>query len=76
MPAFPADPLFYLVGFTASFLMAFGKGAFGGGLAILGIPLLALVMDPIEAAIVTAVLVAAMDWVALGSFPKQSFSRP
>ena len=76
MPAFPADPLFYLVGFTASFLMAFGKGAFGGGLAILVIPLLALVMDPIQAAIVTAVLVAAMDWVALGSFPKQSFSRP
>ena len=39
----PVDPLFYLVGLPAVFVIGFGKGAFGGGLAIIGIPFLALV---------------------------------
>lgn len=76
LPALPTDPLFYAVGFAATFLMGLGKGAFGGGLAILGIPLLALVMDPIQAAIVTALLVAFMDVFALGSFPRSAWSKP
>jgi uncharacterized protein len=76
LPALPTDPLFYAVGFAATFLMGLGKGAFGGGLAILGIPLLALVMDPIQAAIVTALLVAFMDIFALGSFPRSAWSKP
>ena len=74
--ALPTDPLFYLVGLMTAFVMSVGKGAFGGGLAILGIPMLALVTDPITAAIVTAILVAAMDWIALGTFPRDSFSKP
>ncbi|MCA0320657.1 MAG: sulfite exporter TauE/SafE family protein [Proteobacteria bacterium] len=76
LPALPTDPVFYAVGFAATFLMGLGKGAFGGGLAILGIPLLALVMDPIQAAIVTALLVAFMDMFALGSFPRSAWSKP
>ncbi len=74
--ALPADWSFYAVGAVATFLMALGKGAFGGGLALLGIPLLALVMDPIQAAIVTALLVAFMDFFALGSFPRTAWSKP
>jgi hypothetical protein len=31
----PTDPLFYLVGLSVVFLIDFGKGAFGGGTAIL-----------------------------------------
>ena len=31
------------------FVIAFMKGSFGGGFAIIGIPLLALVMDPLTA---------------------------
>jgi uncharacterized membrane protein YfcA len=76
LPALPTDLAFYAVGFAATFLMGLGKGAFGGGLAILGIPLLALVMDPIQAAIVTALLVAFMDIFALGSFPRSAWSKP
>ncbi|MDP3547702.1 MAG: sulfite exporter TauE/SafE family protein [Phreatobacter sp.] len=72
----PADWIFYAVGGAATFLMGLGKGAFGGGLAILGIPMLALVMDPIQAAIVTALLVAFMDIFALGSFPRSAWSKP
>lgn len=73
---FPTDIGFYAIGLAATFLMGLGKGAFGGGLAILGIPMLALVMGPIEAAIVTALLVAFMDVFALGSFPRAAWSRP
>lgn len=72
----PTDPLFYAVGLPATFLIALGKGAFGGGLAILGIPLLALVIDPIAAAIVTASLVSAMDLFALQAFPRRTWSLP
>ena len=43
------------------FLIAFMRGAFGGGFAIIGIPLLSLVIDPISAGAVLAPLFIAMD---------------
>lgn len=70
------DPLFYLVGYPAVFLIALSKGAFGGGLAIIGVPLLSLVMSPIEAAIVVAPLVSFMDFFALGAFGPKTWSKP
>lgn len=73
---FPTDPWFYGIGFLAAFLMAASKGAFGGGLAIIGVPMLSLVMDPIAAAIVVAPLVAFMDLFALRAFPPSTWSRP
>jgi uncharacterized protein len=72
----PSDPWFYAVGLVTTFLMAAAKGAFGGGLAIIGVPMLALVMDPISAAIVVAPLVAFMDLFALRAFPPSTWSRP
>jgi uncharacterized membrane protein YfcA len=57
----PTDPLFYLIGLSAVFLIALGKGAFGGGLAILGVPLLALAVDPLTASIMMAPIVSATD---------------
>jgi hypothetical protein len=74
--ALPSDPSFYAVGLAATFLIAFGKGAFGGGLALLGIPLLALVIDPLDAAIIVAVLVALMDMFALKAFGRANMSMP
>lgn len=44
----PSEPLFDLVGRVTTLLIAIGKSAFGGGLAILGIPLLAIVADPLD----------------------------
>jgi uncharacterized protein len=70
------DPLFYLVGLPTVFVMSISKGAFGGGLAIIGVPLLSLVMSPIEAAIVVAPLVSFMDVFALGSFGPKTWSKP
>lgn len=75
-PLMPTDPLFYIVGWAATLLIAIGKGAFGGGLAILGIPLLALVTDPLSAAIIIAMLVSIMDLFALQSFGISTWSKP
>ncbi len=72
----PSEPLFYLVGWATTLLIAIGKGAFGGGLAILGVPLLALVTDPLQGAIMVALLVAAMDLFAIGSFGVSTWSKP
>ncbi len=72
----PADPWFYAVGLLTTFLMAASKGAFGGGLAIIGVPMLALVTDPISAAIIVAPLVAFMDLFALRAFPPSTWSKP
>ena len=71
-----SDPLFYLVGLPTVFVMAMSKGAFGGGLAIVGVPMLSLVMSPIEAAIVVAPLVSFMDVFALRSFGPKTWSKP
>lgn len=71
-----SEPLFYLVGFPAIFLIALSKGAFGGGLALVGVPMLALVMSPIEAAMVVMPLITVMDLFALRSFGPKSWSKP
>lgn len=70
------DPYFFLVGVPTVLVMALSKGAFGGGLAIVGVPFLSLVMSPIEAAIVVAPLVSFMDVFALGSFGPKTWSKP
>jgi uncharacterized protein len=70
------DPLFFLVGLPAVFIMAMSKGAFGGGLAIIGVPMLSLVMSPIEAAIIVAPLVSFMDLFAVGAYGPKTWSKP
>jgi uncharacterized protein len=72
----PADPWFYVVGLATTFLMAVAKGAFGGGLAIIGVPMLSLIMDPISAAITVAPLVLFMDLFAVRAFPPSTWSMP
>jgi len=58
------------------FLIAFMKGAFGGGFAIIGIPLLALVMDPLTAGALLAPLFVAMDLFALQYWRPSTWSKP
>jgi uncharacterized membrane protein YfcA len=73
---FPGDPLFYAAGFAATFVMAMAKGAFGGGLAIIGIPILALAAPPLDAAIIVAPLITFMDVFAVGAFGPKHWSIP
>ncbi|MEP9379553.1 sulfite exporter TauE/SafE family protein [Aquabacter sp. CN5-332] len=69
-------PQIVVAGLVAVFLIAFCKGAFGGGLAVVGIPVLALVMDPVDAAVVLAPLLPLMDIATLKVFPPRTWSIP
>src|SRR5262245_61175695 len=65
-----------LVTGLATLLIAFVKGAFGGGFGLVGIPLLSLVMDPISAGAILAPLFIPMDLMALRYFPPRTWSKP
>jgi len=56
-------------------LIAFMRGAFGGGFAIVGIPLLSLAMDPIAAGALLAPLFVLIDVVALRYWRARHWSR-
>jgi uncharacterized protein len=70
------DPLTLVVVTLCVFIISFTKGAFGGGFAILGIPLLALVMDPLVAGAFLAPLYCIGDVVALRYWRPSTWSRP
>jgi uncharacterized protein len=61
---------------TAVYLITFMKGAFGGGFAIIGIPLLALVMDPIAAGALLAPVFCLSDVAALRYWRASTWSKP
>jgi len=69
------DPTVFLVVAFGVFLIAFMKGAFGGGLAIIGIPVLSLVMDPITAGALLAPLFVLMDAMALYYWRPKTWSK-
>jgi uncharacterized membrane protein YfcA len=69
------DPSVFLVAAFGVFLIAFMKGAFGGGLAVIGIPVLSLVMDPITAGALLAPLFVLMDAVALYYWRPKTWSK-
>src|SRR5262247_1650443 len=64
-----------LLALAGVFLIAFMKGAFGGGFAIIGIPLLSLVMDPLTAGALLAPLFVAMDLFALRYWKPSTWSK-
>lgn len=65
-----------LITFAGVFLICFMKGAFGGGFAIVGIPLLSLVMDPVTAGGLLAPLFIAMDLFSLRYWKPSTWSKP
>lgn len=70
------EPLTISLALGGVFVIAFMKGGFGGGFAIVGIPLLALVMDPITAGALLAPLFLAMDLFALWYWEPTTWSKP
>lgn len=68
--------LFWLIGGLAVFLIGFSKGAFGGGAASIGVPMMSMFTDPVGAAIICAPLVSLMDMFTLRAFGPSSWSRP
>jgi hypothetical protein len=65
-----------LIAATGVFLISFMKGVFGGGLALLGIPLLSLVMPPLVAGALLAPLFIVMDIFALRYWKPSTWSKP
>ena len=70
------DPFSLFIVATGVFVIAFMKGGFGGGFAIVGIPFLALVMDPLAAGALLAPLFVVMDLFALRYWTPTTWSKP
>ena len=62
------DPAFYLVSIPAVLLYGIAKGGFGGAVAILAVPLMALVMAPTQAAAILLPILVVMDFVVIYSY--------
>lgn len=62
------DPLFYMAAIPAVFLVGLSKGGFGGSIALLGVPLISLVISPVQAAAIMLPILVVMDIVGLMSY--------
>jgi uncharacterized membrane protein YfcA len=60
-----SDPWFYAAAVPAVVIVGLAKGGIGGGISILGVPLMALVISPLEAAAIMLPILIVMDVVAL-----------
>jgi uncharacterized protein len=76
MASLPLDPIALAVIAFSVFLITFMKGMFGGGFAIVGIPFMALVMDPIAAGALLAPVLCLSDLVALCYWRPSTWSKP
>jgi uncharacterized membrane protein YfcA len=62
------DPWFYIAAVPAVLLFGISKGGFGGGLGVVAVPLMALVISPVQAAAILLPILCVMDLVALWKF--------
>ncbi|WP_426416794.1 sulfite exporter TauE/SafE family protein [Aestuariirhabdus sp. LZHN29] len=65
------DPFFYLCAIPAVLLFGVAKGGFGGTVAVVSVPLMALAVPPLQAAAILLPILVVMDAVALWSFRGQ-----
>lgn len=70
------DPFAIVVTIAAVYLTTFMKGAFGGGFAIIGIPLMALAIDPVMAGALLAPVFCLSDLIALRYWRVSTWSKP
>ena len=63
-----SDPLFYAVAIPAVGLVGLAKGGLGGAMALVGVPLMALAMPPVQAAAILLPILVLMDMVSLWSW--------
>ncbi|MCB1758327.1 MAG: sulfite exporter TauE/SafE family protein [Gammaproteobacteria bacterium] len=62
------DPLFYLAAIPALLIVGVSKGGFGGGLGVLGLPILTLAVEPVQAAAVMLPVLCLMDLIGLRAY--------
>ncbi len=63
-----SDPTFYAVAIPAVLLFGIAKGGFGGGLGAAAVPLMALVMSPVQAAAILLPILCLMDLLTLWAY--------
>ena len=66
-----ADPLFYAAAIPAVILVGMSKGGFGGAMAMLGVPIMALTISPVAAAAILLPILVAMDGVGLIAYRRK-----
>ena len=58
---FPFDPVFYLLAIPAVLLVGISKSGFSGGMGLLAVPLMAVMISPVQAAAIMLPLLCAID---------------
>lgn len=66
-----SDPLTLTMAVLALLIVGVSKGGMGGGLGVLGVPLMALTMPPAQAAAILLPILCVMDLMALKAFWKR-----
>lgn len=62
------DPLFYFAAVPAVILFGIAKGGFGSGLGIMAVPLMAMVIPPVQAAAILLPILCVMDLFGLWAY--------
>ena len=62
------DPWFYAAAIPAVIIVGLSKGGFGGTLAMLGVPAMALVVSPVQGAGIMLPILVVMDVIALFAY--------
>lgn len=63
-----SDPLFYAAAIPAVLLFGIAKGGFAGSLGVASVPIMALVMSPVQAASILLPILCIMDLLGLWAF--------
>ncbi len=64
----PTDPWFYAAAVPAVLIFGIAKGGFGGSLGVLGVPIMSLVMSPVQAAAILLPILCVMDLLGLAAY--------
>ena len=68
---FISDPWFYAAAIPAVILYGISKGGFGGGLGVLAVPVMSLVISPVQAAAILLPILCLMDLFGLWAYRYQ-----
>ena len=63
-----SEPIFYLAAAPALIVVGISKGGFGGGLALVGVPVMSLVIPPAQAAAIILPILIVMDAVGVHAY--------
>ena len=69
------DPWFYAAAIPAVLLTGLSKGGFLGGIGGMAVPIMSLVISPVQAAAIMLPILIAMDWTGVWAY-RREWSRP